>query len=74
MRHRTQNYGLVFSMISSVTLAALKLMGVVDWSWWVVASPIWIPAVLMVAGLALVTTFMTFEYEDIKRKVRGENE
>ena len=39
MRHRTQNYGLVFSMISSVTLAALKLMGVVDWSWWVVASP-----------------------------------
>ena len=70
MRHRGPSYGLAFSMISSVTLAALKLIGVVDWSWWAVTSPIWFPIILIVVGLALVGTFMTFEYEDLGRRMK----
>jgi hypothetical protein len=72
MRHRGQNYGFALSLVSSATLVTLKLTGVIDWSWWVVTSPLWFPTVLMVVGLVLLTTLVTFEYEDIRRKVRDE--
>lgn len=38
-----------------VVFLVLKLTGVIDWSWWWVTSPLWLPAVLIVAGLLFVT-------------------
>jgi hypothetical protein len=32
----------------------LKLLGKIDWSWWWVCSPIWIPLLIVVFILALI--------------------
>lgn len=35
----------------------LKLGGVIDWSWWWVMSPIWIPLLIVVAFASLAAIF-----------------
>lgn len=44
-------FDLLFVVV--VVLACLKLVGVIDWSWWAVCSPCWIPA-LVVGGLVFL--------------------
>lgn len=39
-----------------IILIALKLAGVIGWSWWVVTAPLWLPwamAAILLAGVAL---------------------
>ncbi len=43
--------------LTTVLLAVfltLKLTGNIDWSWWWVLGPLWIPAALVVGGAAVV--------------------
>lgn len=43
--------------VTTVLLAVfltLKLTGNIDWSWWWVLGPLWIPAALVVGGAAVV--------------------
>jgi len=37
-----------------ITFLVLKLTGVIDWSWWWILSPIWIPIVLLIIGIILL--------------------
>ena len=39
-------FGLLF-----IVFLVLKLVGVIDWSWWWVTAPIWGPTALVVTGL-----------------------
>ena len=58
------------STIVEVALAAciaLKLAGVITWSWWWVLSPIWISAILIVLGVAAVVIELRWRE---RRKVR----
>lgn len=54
--------GIGFCGLLTITFIVLKLTGFIDWSWWWVLAPLWIPiglvlGVLIVAGLvALVLT------------------
>lgn len=34
----------------SLTMAILKLTGLINWSWWVVTSPVWVPVVVTAIG------------------------
>lgn len=38
-----------------VAFVVLKLCGVIDWSWWWVTSPFWIPLVIV---LAIITPIL----------------
>lgn len=42
--------------LSSLTLIfiVLKLTDVIDWSWWWVLSPLWLPIVIFILGAALI--------------------
>ena len=45
-----------FEVILFVIFLTLKLAGVIDWSWWWVTSPLWIPVlvwllILVIGGL-----------------------
>lgn len=42
-----------FCGLLTVLFIGLKLGGVIAWSWWWVLSPLWIPAVVALAILAL---------------------
>ena len=57
MSNTTQSSGgIVFFGVLTIVFITLKLMGVIDWSWWLVLLPIygWIPvAILLVLAVAL---------------------
>lgn len=41
-----------------VAFVVLKLVGVIDWSWWWVLSPIWIPALAVLAILLVAVAII----------------
>jgi hypothetical protein len=47
------NHPITFGEALCITFIVLKLCSVIDWSWWIVLSPMWAPIVLMlfVAGV-----------------------
>jgi hypothetical protein len=68
--------GLSLSAVLFIVFLVLKLTGNIDWSWWWVTSPLWIPFAI---GLALVGfVFLVIiialifgaSVEDIKSKIK----
>jgi hypothetical protein len=60
-----------------VVFLVLKLTGNIDWSWWWVTSPIWIPVALVfglflivLLSLILLLTF-GFNIDSIKNKLKN---
>ena len=48
------NGGIGFLGALTILFIALKLTHVIDWSWWWVLSPIWIPIVAVLGVIAIV--------------------
>ena len=48
----TINGGIGFANLLTVLFVALKLCSVIDWSWWWVLSPLWLPWVIVFAVMA----------------------
>lgn len=48
--------GIGFTGLLTVLFIALKITGYIDWSWWWVLSPLWIPVIffLLVFGIMLL--------------------
>ena len=75
MEKNTSN-GISFPILLFVIFATLKLAGSIDWSWWWVASPIWIPFLigfgLMVFAIFFFTTLILLGYseKDIEEKLK----
>ena len=40
--------GLGVCDVLAVVFIVLKLIGVIDWSWWWVLAPVWIPVIIVV--------------------------
>ena len=51
---KTTSSGIGFGSALLLIFIILKLVGVIDWSWWWVLSPIWIPVVLLMAASILL--------------------
>lgn len=47
--------GITFIDLLGLLFIALKLMGVIDWDWWVVLIPVWLPLVML---LVLATLYV----------------
>ena len=46
--------GIGFTGLLTVLFVALKLLDVIDWSWWWVLSPIWIATIIGILILIVV--------------------
>ena len=46
--------GMTFGDLLLAAFIVLKLTGVIDWSWWWVLSPLWIPIVFMLVVMIIV--------------------
>jgi len=46
--------GIGFVGLLTITFIVLKLVGVIDWNWWWILSPIWIAAIITVSILIFV--------------------
>lgn len=52
-QNSSANSGFPLAMVLFIVFLVLKLTGTIDWSWWWVTSPLWIP-IALVAMLGVV--------------------
>ena len=68
--------GLSLSAVLFIVFLVLKLTGNIDWSWWWVTSPLWIPFGIVISAVGIVflviVTALIFgaSVEDIKSKIK----
>ncbi|QXT26474.1 MAG: hypothetical protein HXK95_03585 [Candidatus Nanogingivalaceae bacterium] len=63
------NGGIGFLGALTILFIALKLTNVIDWSWWWILSPIWIPIVAIlgiIAIVAIVALFVKFIINELR--------
>lgn len=53
----SNNSGLGFTGALTITFIVLKLINVINWSWWWVLSPIWISLSLAIVLLIIIAIF-----------------
>ena len=51
------SYGINFLELLAIVFIALKLMGYIQWSWWLVLSPLWFPIILLILVLIIIELF-----------------
>lgn len=49
-----QGGGISFLGLLTILFIGLKLTSYIDWSWWWVLSPLWLPALIILAFVAVV--------------------
>lgn len=54
MNDSTKQGGIGFCGVLATVFITLKLTGYIDWSWWWVLAPIWIPVVIGVGFIVLL--------------------
>lgn len=47
--------GLGLCDVLVVVFIVLKLIGVIDWSWWWVLAPVWIPVIIVVIAYIVIS-------------------
>lgn len=69
---KTTSGGIGFGSALLLTFIILKLVGVINWSWWWVLSPIWIPVVLLMAvSILLFVVYRIVKYFRLKNGLRN---
>lgn len=59
MGNNNQSGGIGFCGLLTILFIGLKLGEVIDWSWWWILSPIWIPAAAILTIIFLVASLST---------------
>lgn len=53
--------GIGVTGLLGVVFVVLKLTDVIDWSWWYVTMPFWMPITLFLIGLAIYLLYLIFK-------------
>ncbi len=75
MSNKKSNSGLSLTAVLFIVFLVLKLTGNIDWSWWWVTSPLWMPfAILLglffiVVLLIVIALIFGMSVDDIKQKI-----
>ena len=54
------SYGINFLELLAIVFIALKLMGYIQWSWWLVLAPLWfpiVPIIILILVLIIIEIF-----------------
>ena len=57
MSSSTSSGSITLCDVLTVVFVVLKLTDVIDWSWWWVFSPLWIPLAIIVGAIVLAAIF-----------------
>ena len=60
--------GIGFSGLLTIVFITLKLTEYIDWSWWWVLSPLWIPFVVIAIVIVLLAIFTNGRFTIRRRK------
>ena len=58
MANNNTSNGIGFGTVLFLVFLVLKLTGNIDWSWWWVTSPLWIPLALGVVVMGIIGLIM----------------
>jgi hypothetical protein len=58
MANNNTSNGIGFGTVLFLVFLVLKLTGNIDWSWWWVTSPLWIPLTLGIVILGIIGLIM----------------
>jgi hypothetical protein len=58
MANKTSSNGIGFGTVLFLVFLVLKLTDNIDWSWWWVTSPLWIPLTLGIVILGIIGLIM----------------
>lgn len=58
MANENTSNGIGFGTVLFLVFLVLKLTGNIDWSWWWVTSPLWIPLALGVVAMGIIGLIM----------------
>ncbi len=58
MEQNTKNGGIGLPFLLFVIFTILKLTDNIDWSWWWVTSPIWLPFLLGLTAVVVISFFL----------------
>ena len=50
--------GLSTTGLLGVAFIVLKLLGIIDWSWWWVLAPFWMPVAISIVIIIIVVSFL----------------
>ena len=64
--------GLGLASVLTIIFIVLKLVGVINWSWWWVLSPLWINAILVVVIFVIIFVVYLIADERWKKGRHGE--
>ena len=57
----TRSGGIGFFGLLAIVFITLKLCGIIDWEWWLVLAPIWVPM-----AIALIVLLFMFFWAIVK--------
>ena len=60
-KNNNSSSGLGLSGVLLVVFIVLKLVGVIDWSWWWVLSPAWIGIILWLIAVIIFVAWYTYD-------------
>lgn len=62
--------GIGFCGLLTIVFITLKLTGFINWSWWWVLCPLWIPVafVLLILGVVLAAAGIMFIVEQVRNR------
>ena len=63
--------GVGFYSLLALLFIALKLLHQVEWSWWWVLSPLWIPSALFFVGFLIYLTVVLFKERSSTHHTKG---
>nr|DAJ19004.1 MAG TPA: transmembrane protein [Siphoviridae sp. ctRJB2] len=61
MKVNNNSNGIGFVGALTIAFVVLKLMKIIDWSWWWVLSPLWISMLVVIVVIAVVFLFFLAE-------------
>ena len=65
---KTYVCGLNFCSLLTIVFITLKLINVIDWSWWWVLGPLWIPSATVISIIFIIgVAFALFGWLDKER-------
>ena len=57
--------GIIFCGLLFLVFLVLKLTNIINWSWWWITAPLWIPAILIIIFVLLVAIALTKANKDL---------